>query len=65
MTGLVNILLQTMTADERSLLKRIAVGQAVSRQEREVLERLRLIEKEAVTGRTKLSSVGLEVSSRL
>ncbi len=65
MTGLVNILVEAMTPKERSLLKRVAQGAGLSRKETSVLEKLRLVEVEPVTGRTKLSGVGLEVASRL
>ncbi len=65
MTGLVNILLESMTTDERSYLMRAAKGCGLSQQEQEMLEQLRLVEVDAATGLTKLSAVGLEVSSRL
>lgn len=65
MTGLVNILVEAMTTDERSLLKRAALGADMSQQEHAVLENLRLVEVEPATGKTMLSGVGLEVSSRL
>lgn len=65
MTGLVNILVDAMTQKERSLLRRVVEGAGLSRQETSVLEKLRLVEVEPVTGRTMLSNVGKEVASRL
>lgn len=65
MTALIEILVTSMTEEERSLLLKAADGAGLSPGEFSTLEQLRLVEVEAATGATKLSGIGLEVVNRL
>jgi len=65
MTGLVNVLIEAMTTDEKSLLARFVQGDGVSPQDVATLEKLRLVDVEGTTGYARLSQIGQAVSGKL